>query len=648
MLFSGIEIIHNNRNSISIIGLNASTFIQDVARIYKYNLDPNERGKSKLFFKIVVNGVLFKRASITFHRYFLFDMYLIFEKLADITDRSTYHEVCELLKKEPDIEKHFEPMLKLPADITTKLDSLNPPLFPFQKHFIESYYNARNKLHLDGFILSFLAGGGKTFTAVATSYVFNLTPAIITAPKSTLDGWKDSIIRMYGKFIKENEVKILSEYNPIKDKVKWKFLICNYERLDQALEYSTYASSKPKLLVIDEAHNFRHLNTSRVKSLLNLKESLNIHNVIAISATPIKALGIELIPIMKLIDPEFNDTAEALFKKIYGHNNYDNITGSTLKNKLAIYMERYTDNSSLKLPPLEQYNVNVKLKDPTPYLIETVKDKVFRYVQDNLQEMRDQVKPNFLKIQQLLSNKLIASSVPKKDIDKYIELITLKMNHPLDPEAIEGMNIVKEFEQNTLKPIAPDITKEIIVLRKKAVYYTAILLGKAMGQYFIGGKINLLIDMVRENVDEFIKIIKSGEMKTIIFATFAQPLEPIKKILEDNGIGCIIHVGGMNVEETRDQFKNDNNIQVLLATSQSVGTGTDGYQFIANQIIFMNTSFRYTDVEQNIARVHRKGSPASNVKIYFMHLDTTEPNILERESDILTWSREIVRLAIDY
>ena len=48
------------------------------------------------------------------------------------------------------------------------------------------------------------------------------------------------------------------------------------------------------------------------------------------------------------------------------------------------------------------------------------------------------------------------------------------------------------------------------------------------------------------------------------------------------------------------------------------------------------------------ARVHRKGTPAKVVKIYFMQLDTgSEKNILDSESEINAWSRSMFLLCVD-
>lgn len=75
---------------------------------------------------------------------------------------------------------------------------------------------------------------------------------------------------------------------------------------------------------------------------------------------------------------------------------------------------------------------------------------------------------------------------------------------------------------------------------------------------------------------------------------------------------------------------------------------TDGFQFIANQLIELNVGYRSVDLAQQIARVHRQGTPAKIVKIFFMRLDTGDtPNILERENDINEWSRQMFKLIID-
>ena len=70
-------------------------------------------------------------------------------------------------------------------------------------------------------------------------------------------------------------------------------------------------------------------------------------------------------------------------------------------------------------------------------------------------------------------------------------------------------------------------------------------------------------------------------------------------------------------------------------------------QFLANQIIMLNKSYREVDQAQTNARIHRQGTTASVVKIFFMRLNTDESNILDSETEIAEWSRKMFKLIID-
>lgn len=632
-------------NKIIIRGLYSSTLDEDIRRIYR--VDPNE---AKLFFAISKSGLLFKKSAMVFHKYFALEMYSVFEKLYDLTGRTMYKMTMDLLKEEPQVGNYFKPILELPAEVTSRLDSLSTPLFPFQRAFMQSYYNAKHKLGLHGYLLAFEQGLGKTFTAIAASYAFDMAPAIITAPKSTLDGWKKSILNMVPG-IKSEDVKLIYEYNPSTDKHPWKYMICNFERLAQALEYSQYAVSKPNSLLIDECHNFRYMNTKRSQMLLTVKETLGITNVIAISGTPIKALAVELIPIIRLLDPMFDETAERIFKRIYSRSNYDPMAASVLKQRLQLFIERRRQEDSIKLPNRERYNVEITISNPQPFLIEQVKKDVWTYVHDHINDYKSQVDDNYSKLRKLVISTEKYSELV--DREEYLAIVEKKIRNPMSSSGVstnEGSitinEFIKHYEENILKPLDSNTYKEVLKLRRNCTSYIQILMGRAMGIYFIKGKINLIGLMVKENASEVVKIIRSAIKKVIIFSTYVEPLYTVKDILEQYGIGCIVHTGGDDIVVTRSEFQNNNDIKCLLGTTASIGTGTDGLQFIADVMIFLNQPYRSADTAQCEARIHRKGQDCT-VKIYFMKLITDEPNILEQESLINQWSREMFRLAID-
>lgn len=642
-MFDVIEKEYEN-NYIILKGIPASTLLSDISRIYKYHIDMKEPNKKKLFFHIIVSGVIFKKLSIKFHRFFALDIYFVMDKLYDITQRSIYKQTCDLLKEEPNVVKYFTPELELPSSILNKLKDINATLFPFQIQFLTTYYNAINKLGLNGYILSLGMGMGKSLTAQALSYVFDLLPCIITSPRSVAPGWKESILK-FMPTIKEDQVKLITEYNPTKDNSKWKYLICNYEKLALAVSYAKYADGDVKLLIIDESQNFRNLKTDRTRSLLKAQQDLNLKNILALSGTPTKALSSELIPILKMLDPLFDDDAVSIFYKVYSRTSYDPISASIIKNKLNIYLEYKDTGDYVKLPAKEYYNILVKLNDPTPYLVSTMKKNVWNYVNEHMPEYQKEVLPNLDKLEDMIkNNSFILENTSKEDREEYINCVRVKYKDPFNKEASGPIN---HFERELIKPLDSNLFKEILSIRRKVTSYIMILLGKALGIYFTKAKIDLMVAMVKENINAIADIINKGDMKTIIFSTFAAPLFAIEEELNKIGIGAFTHTGQSDVVETKDRFKNDNTIKVLLGTTGSLGTGVDQLQFISNQIIYINRSYRSTDEQQQIARVWRRGQPAKVVKIYYLKLYTNEePNILDSESEINEWSRAMFNIAI--
>ena len=380
--------------------------------------------------------------------------------------------------------------------------------------------------------------------------------------------------------------------------------------------------------------------------LLSVKETLGITNVIAISGTPIKALAVELIPIIRLLDPMFDETAERIFRRIYSRSNYDPMAASVLKQRLQLFIERRRQEDSIKLPNRDRYNVEITISNPQPFLIEQVKKDVWAYVHEHLDDYKSQVDDNFDRLKKLVMGSEKYSNI--SDRKKYIDLVERKIKNPMSSGevGVEVNERIKYYEQEILKPIDSSTYKEVLKLRRNCTSYIQILMGRAMGIYFIKGKINLIGLMVKENAAEVAKIIRGAVKKVIIFSTYVEPLYTVKEVLEQYGIGCIIHTGGDDIVVTRNEFQNNNDIKCLLGTTASIGTGTDGLQFIADVMIFLNQPYRSADTAQCEARIHRKGQDCT-VKIYFMKLITDEPNILEQESLINQWSREMFRLAID-
>ena len=345
-----------------ISGLNVHELKKDIRSFFGKNI-PNisTSGVSMSYhiFSIVVRSVFFGGANISFEEFFVVEVKKVFEWLYERFKRSVYKEVIDQLSQHPRIIALEKPMEEVPSDIMSKLDNLGVELKPYQKEFLYHFYNAVHKVHLDGFLMAFEQGLGKTFTAISTVYAMDLFPCIITAPKSTLVSWQNSITRLIpSKFLKEEVLNVAD-----------KFYICNYEALDKV---TNYIISKPKSLIVDEIQNFRYSNTARVQNVKDIQERYNIKYVLALSGTPIKALASEFVPVMTMLDPMFRDSnmAQRIFTHLYNTGKYDNIASAVLQERLKLYMIRKEASKELNLPDKKKYDITLQIKDIKPFTID--------------------------------------------------------------------------------------------------------------------------------------------------------------------------------------------------------------------------------------------------------------------------------------
>ena len=117
--------------------------------------------------------------------------------------------------------------------------------------------------------------------------------------------------------------------------------------------------------------------------------------------------------------------------------------------------------------------------------------------------------------------------------------------------------------------------------------------------------------------------------------------------MEVNGIKTVTINGKVNnstrARNLRD-FKNNDEIKVIIATSQSMGTGVTLTE--ASQMFFFGPPWRSTDYDQCCDRIYRIGQDV-DVHIYNVILDTPEINLSSKMDKILKWSSQMFHSAID-
>ena len=626
-----------------ISGLNVHELKNDIKRYFGRNIPKiSTTGVSMTWhiFSIVVRSFLFGGATISFEEFFVVEVKKVFEWLYERFKRTAYKEVVDLLAQHPRVAALEKPMEQVPSEISAKLNNLGVELKPYQSEFLYHYYNATHKVRLDGFLMAFEQGLGKTFTAIATVYAFNLFPCIITAPKSTLLSWQNSITKLIpSKFLKEDVLNVAD-----------KFYICNYEALTKLPGYIT---TRPKSMIVDEIQNFRYMNTARVQNVIQLQEMYHIHNVLALSGTPIKALASEFVPVMTMLDPMFRDStmAQAIFKRLYSTGKYDAIASAVLQERLKLYMIRKEAAKELNLPDIKKYDISLKVNNIGPYTLPVVMENIRNYVKNGMEERSKQdvvmLYDRLMKLLSLFQDTVQSQGISftKDYLEMYIELVkSLEKMDPMGNKQYKTYMIkVREIEKD-MRTGNSEIGKQIAQTRREITSYRFILLGRALGEYFIRGKIRLLNEVVKENLNTLKNIIENSHKKVIIFSTFREPLVTLSSLFKSLGIKSMLVESAADFNTNFTKFSNDPNTRVIMGTIQALGTGTDGLQYCCDTIIFLNRPFRSTDLQQAEARIHRQGQD-STCHYYYINVDPSNPNVLSHEELINQWSKDMLTIA---
>lgn len=225
-------------------------------------------------------------------------MNISFNKLNKCNDlsKNDIREMADKLKiKYNDIDEESkttkEANAKICLKIKNKYNKINPcgPALhsdtdlTIKKHQLSV---ANHLFHNRGAVLVHSVGTGKTLSAVATAQCLLLNnkvnKVIVVTPTSLQENFK-SQMRMYGL---ENK-----DFN--------KYHFYTIQRLVNDIENKEVTSSDNSLLIIDEAHNLRTIDGSRIEPIL--KYAKKAEKVLLLTATPLINYQYDIINLVSLI-----------------------------------------------------------------------------------------------------------------------------------------------------------------------------------------------------------------------------------------------------------------------------------------------------------------------------------------------------------
>ena len=463
------------------------------------------------------------------------------------------------------------------------------------------------------------------------------TSSHIVCPNSLKENWALEIQKYYKKYAEDedlwrSEVFICNDRPIYFNKETTKFMIINNESIEKMFPY---VMGGKNMLILDESHNFRNMNSKRVHQLIQLRDMLKCTDTLIMSGTPIKATPDEIVPALLMIDPTFTMEAATIFTKAFKLKS--SLGTSLVQTRFGKIMYRKEkDVLDGKLPEKFIESLPLKISNGDKFIMENVNDVVMSRFSELFMAGYDDFKA--LEIPFLKMSKKYSTNGMEYDKFKMLILQMVKKNeylHEIDKIFVE--NYMKKVKENIKIKKDKD---QYDFLIKNYVRYQAHCLGVAFGEILPPYRRDMYIALYDENKDIFFKMIKENLKKTLIFTQFKGVANFVYKSLNDFDIGAVMITGDVkNRMEILKEFKENDSVRVLVATSQTIGTGVTLIE--ANQMFFFGPPWRDADFEQCSDRIHRIGQ-TDDCYIYTVTLDTGDAlNLSTRMDDILNWSKQM-------
>ena len=643
--FTGVEVKEENAKTIRITGMKTAEFISAVTNLWK-----TSKITANLFRKV-------KSQQLDIHPFFAPDLYYVCKRLlGERRTRINRKAVAEII---PQLETNTWMKSAFSETFTQRLNfkalsRLSVDLLAHQNQFLARYSEMVSRWFLKGYILGAAPGSGKTITGIALSECLDADITICIVPKNSVDRvWADTLEWVFKQ--KQPYWKSTSD-----DTLKkgYRYYVAHYEQLERILEFFKTGHEGLRInIILDESHNFNDLKSLRTELFIQLCKVVKCQDVLYSSGTPIKAMGSEVIPILRTIDPFFDEEAEERFKSIFGLSSARGL--DILAHRLG-YMTFKVDKAQIVGNTVEKYRVDVTLKNGEDYTLNVISHEMRQFVK----ERQAYYKSNMSKyVEQYMQgiryyeHNCIKDTKHGAEFYEYVR--TAKLLHTsYDPYVHKTEPIFcNAFEKKYIIPALPKGMKETFKDARSVYKYVNLKVqGEALGRILGKKRTQCNIDMLsawdRYQVTDMqtgekfettlIDIIDNSAKKTVVFTSYVEVVDKACEIFTDAGGFPLKVYGDTNsaLPQIISTFDREVKCNPLVATLQSLSTAVP--LVMANTVVFLNAPFREHEREQACSRVDRLGQ-TEVVQIYDVFLNTGEvPNISTRSLDIMEWSRKQV------
>ena len=628
MRVAGISDVSEKNGLVTIRGVSAQRLHADMKKIWT-----TSKVASSIFVKV-------SRYEVSVPSFFALELRYILQTLLGhrglMTSKRILNSVIDGINENTWVATTLAtPMLDF--DYSVLKEFIYDSLLPHQMEFLRRYQTTVPRYGLNGMLLSAAPGSGKTVSDCAIALLTKSTKVIIVCPKN-------AVYRVWQKTLNE-EFKvpqnpfIHADGGPLEPKKKWH--IFHYEGLDRALELAKSFYGEDVCIILDESHNFNEIKSLRTERFIKLCKVTASKHIIWASGTPVKAMGFETIPLLRTIDPLFNDVAENAFRRMFGRD--AKRTLDILAYRLGLVTHATAKTVVMDDEP-EFETINVKIPGGDKYTLEHLS----KVMADFIQERTAYYNKNRAHYQQIfdqcidIHRKTLKTKEELDEFKAYMETVNYMVKNGFDPRFNGDMAVMtNKYEKNKIHPSLPNELRKPFIDAKSVIKYVELKVrGECLGRILTKERIQCHIDMIK-HID-FQGIIGNIKKKTLIFTSYVKVVDACFEHLKSLDYKPLRVYGDNNNELVSivKKYGSDPQANPLVTTYQSLSTAVP--LTMANGIIFLNNPWRSSEKEQAVARAHRIGQDQP-VYCFDIILDTgSKANISSRSQDIMQWSKEQV------
>lgn len=407
-------------------------------------------------------------------------------------------------------------------------------------------------------------GAGKTsmiygtFAYLSSPQIDRVDKILVISPKNAFVSWKEEFKAVFGDKRKLSVLDIHSEdfreemfYKNTND---YNLILINYESIEKYLEQLKNLINSRTLLVFDEVHKIKSVESNRAKISLELAKQASYRYVL--TGTPIPNTYLDVWNFLHILfDIEFNNYFNFRLKML---NNPDASMISDINEKMAPFFWRVTKHE-LMVPSENEDNIYSEIATNTEQQLINILWK--KYSSDSFKL--------YMRLIQLSSNPdLLKNKIPIDEI--YSE----------EEEVEVGGVVIPDFSNDV-----PNYTENELQLINS--------LSKS-------SKFNRCIQLAKELMDAS-KVI-------VIWCIFVDTILKVEEELKREGYRVAVVYGGISVKE-REEIILDfqkGKYDVLISNPHTLAESVS-LHMVAHDAIYLEYSFNLTHMLQSRDRIHRLG-----------------------------------------